>query len=384
MSHGANLVSGDPVQPERPFGLRPLVNAAGYQTRTGAAPVDRFIASAAASVLPLAVDMEEFQDIASRAIAEATGAQAGLVTACAAAGITVSVAATMTGTDHERVRQLPDTTGLKNEVVMAAGHECDFGAPVSQMIRLSGAAVASAGNGRRCSLENLEAQMSPRTAALVYVISDHVDPASAPPLDKVCALARRNDVPVIADCAAEDDLVAPVAAGADLAIFSAHKVRRGLTAGIVAGSRDLVAACRLHSCGIGRPMKVGKEGIASTIAALNRWPRLNHDEIHAQWRARSELVVQQLWDIPGLEAGVVDDRNGNPVARARVRLATRDAPGDLVRLVGSLAASSPSIVVREIDDESDAFLVDPRSLSDEEAQLVATRIARWFRSSAPA
>lgn len=97
------------------------------------------------------VEMAELQAIAGARIAKAFGAEAGMVTACSAAAIAIAVAAAMTGNDLNTIAQLPDTVGLRNRVVMQAGHECIFGAPVSQMIRLPGATVDMVGDVTGCS-----------------------------------------------------------------------------------------------------------------------------------------------------------------------------------------------------------------------------------------
>ena len=67
-----------------------------------------------------------------------------------------------------------------------------------------------------------------------------------------------------------------LAEGADIVVYSAHKFLGGPTAGIVAGRKDLVRAAFLQNRGIGRGMKVGKESIVGTIAALEAWGQRDH------------------------------------------------------------------------------------------------------------
>ena len=79
--------------------------------------------------------------------------------------------------------------------------------------------------------------------------------------------------------------------GADVAVYSAHKFLGGPTAGIVAGEAALVRAAFLQNGGIGRGMKVGKEGMAGAIAALEAWEKRDHD---ARARAGSAAICS-LW-----------------------------------------------------------------------------------------
>ena len=94
---------------------------------------------------------------------------------------------------------------------------------------------------------------------------------------------------MVADLASEYDLQGFLAAGADLVVYSAHKFLGGPTAGIVAGRKDLVRAAFLQNSGIGRGMKVGKEGIAGAIAALEAWERRDHAAIRALETRHLEL-----------------------------------------------------------------------------------------------
>ena len=358
--------------------VRRVVNGAGYLTVYGAAQVDPLVVEAVSSVLRSSVVMDELHDRACRMIASATGAEAGFVTACAAAGITVSVAAAMTGTSEARVVRLPDTTGMKDEVILIAGHDCDFGARISQMVRLAGGKPAVVGNMSNCGLGEIKRTLSDRTAAALYVVSDHVDPRSGPTLEAFCSLMKVHQVPVIVDCAAQDDLRGFLARGADAVIYSAHKVREGLTAGIVAGSADFIAACRLQDYGIGRTMKVGKEGVAGAIAALWRWQDIDHGAIQASRRARTELIADRLGRVDGLAVDIEDDRDGNPVRRVRFGPFGENSQAVASALRDSLAAADPVIALRTVDDDPSAFSIDPRSLTDGEAEYLTDRIVEAF------
>src|SRR6185437_15732386 len=106
---------------------------------------------------------------------------------------------------------------------------------------------------------------SDATAAGVFVVSHHVVDYGQVPLKRFAELCHAKGVPVIVDAASEYDLHGFLASGADLVVYSAHKFLGGPTAGIVAGRKSLVRATFLQNCGIGRGMKVGKEGIAGAI-----------------------------------------------------------------------------------------------------------------------
>ena len=125
----------------RELGLRKVINASGTMTFLGASIVVPEAVEAMARVLPQFVEIGDLQRKASAAIARLTGAEAGTVTASTASGITVAIAACMTGADLARIEQLPDICGMKHEVPLQRGHMVNYGAPVEQAVRLAGATV---------------------------------------------------------------------------------------------------------------------------------------------------------------------------------------------------------------------------------------------------
>src|SRR5256885_2322639 len=100
------------------LGLRPIINVCGTMTALGACVVVPDAIKAASDILPEWVEINDLHRKASHAIAKATGAEAGFVTASASAGITLAIAGAMTGADLARVEQLPDASGMKDEVLI--------------------------------------------------------------------------------------------------------------------------------------------------------------------------------------------------------------------------------------------------------------------------
>ncbi len=127
------------------YKLRRVINACGKMTHLCGAIVLPQIAAEASESFRHFFVLDELQAAAGRLIANATGAESGCVTACTSAGITLSVAATMSGDNVAQVLQLPDTTGMRNRVLIQKGHCVNYGQPVTQAIRLSGAVARKSG-----------------------------------------------------------------------------------------------------------------------------------------------------------------------------------------------------------------------------------------------
>lgn len=355
------------------LGLVPVINAAGTMTVIGASRVVPEAIAAVAAILPEFVDIADLQRRAGRTIAAATGAEAGFVASSSASAMAVAVAGAMTGADPAAIERLPDASGLRNEVVVQAGHLINFGAPVEQMVRLSGATVRAAGSAADVQPFHIAAAIGPRTAAALFVVSHHVVPSGQTDLATFVAICHANNVPVIVDMASEYDLTGALALGADLVVWSGHKFLGGPTAGVVAGRKDLVRTAYLQSRGIGRAMKVGKEGIVGTIAALEAWGRRDHEAIRAREQAIVALWLETLAGVPGLAVRRLPDWTGNPIDRAEVAVGT-EAGLFAWELADRLAVRTPSIRVRDDLIEGGLFHLDPCNLDAAEARDVAAAI----------
>ncbi|MGQ0653104.1 MAG: aminotransferase class V-fold PLP-dependent enzyme [Betaproteobacteria bacterium] len=322
-----------------------LINAAGPLTPLGAGLVPGQVAAEIALILAQPADMAALQALASDEIRRAFDAEAGCVTGCTAAGIAIAAAAAMTGSEVEKIEQLPDTAGMNDEIALPGGHDVWFGAKVGQMIRLSGA--------------KLVAEPGPNTAAGVYVSSHHVH--SGPSLGDF--ISKCKGVPVIVDAAGSVDIAPFLRAGAALVLASAQKNFCGPTAGIVAGRRHLVAACLAQERGIGRAMRAGKENVAGVIAGLRAW-RERKASLEMAWRRRAERLCALL-------GGTLEmDEPERRIPRARI-VARRAR-----RVSETLRGLEPPIRVWEAGVERGYFELDPRCLRDEEVEPLAKQV-KW-------
>ncbi len=360
------------IRPE--LGLRRVINVSGTMTALGASIVVPDAVRMVEGVLTEFVEIDELQRRASQTIAQATGGEAGCVTASCSSGITISVAGCMTGADLARIEQLPDTAGMKNEVLIQAGHMVHYGAPIEQAIRLAGAGVVPVGTATYAQPYQLDGRIGERTAAAVYVVSHHAVEYGQIPLEEFCRVCRARGVPVVVDAASEYDLTGFLAKGADLVCYSAHKFLGGPTAGVVTGRKDLVRAAFLQNCGIGRGMKVGKEGIAGAIAVLEAWARRDHAAVRARETVHLELWRARLSRVPGLRPTIVPDPTHNPLDRLKLQVIPTEAGTTAWALAAALAAGDPPIIVRDHEVEHGYFLLDPCNLHPGEAEVVAERI----------
>ena len=365
------------------YGLTRIINAAGKETVLTASAVLPDVIETVSEGVKTFYDLDDLNEAAGRVISDVFGAPWGCVTACAAAGITLSVAAAMTEDDPARIAGLPDTAGMRNEVILQKGHAVSFGAPITQMIRISGARVREIGNVHGVKEWHLEDAIGKDTAAAVFVVSHLTTRRGSLPLKTFVAICHERGVPVIVDGAAQSFIVSKIlSSGADLVICSAHKYLSGFTAGIVCGREDLVRTVTRQNTGIGRAMKVGKEGIIGTMAALGYRKRMDVPAWQAEQERKAGVVIRRLEGIPGVEAVLDPDPTGNPYCRARLRIDERKAGISPVTLLRTLAAGIPSIRIRDYNLDEGFLHVDVIDVTEDELAVVCGRLEEILTASA--
>ena len=353
--------------------LRPVINVSGTMTGLGASIVVAEAIQAITSILPKFVEIDELQKRASRVIGRLCNAEAGFLTASCSAAITVTVAGAMTGSDLFAVEQLPDTTGLRNEVVIMTGHMVSYGAPVEQSIRLAGAKVVAVGQSTRALGYQLAGAITDRTAAAVYVVSHHTVQYGLLTLNEFAAICHSRGVPVIVDAASEYDLTGFLKNGGDLVLYSSHKFLGGPTGGIVAGRKDLVRAAYMQNNGIGRGMKVGKESIVGAIAALQTWEKRDHPGIREREQRALNLWQDKLSQRPGVRTEIVADTTGNPLDRLKVSINPEITNITAWDLADALARGVTPVIVRDHEVEHGFFYLDPCNLHPGQEEIVLKR-----------
>jgi len=355
------------------LGLRPIVNASGTMTVLGASIMVPQAVAAMAAIATEFVEIGQLHAAAGREIAQATGAEAGFVTASCASAITLSVAGSMTGERLLAIERLPDSTGLRNEVLVQTGHLVGYGASLQQSIAMSGARVVTVGTVSGAQPYQLDEAISERTACSVFVVSHMTVQYAMLGLEQVCAICHARGIPVIVDAASEYDLRGFLARGADIVVYSGHKFLGGPTSGIVAGRKDLVRAASLHNRGIGRGMKVGKESIAGVMAALQAWQQRDHAAIRAGEDAALACWLEALGPFDAVACQRIDDPTGNPLQRLRVKVLPNRG-WSARSLADALAAGDPPVMVRDYQTDLGFFDLDPCNLHEGEAQTVARQL----------
>jgi L-seryl-tRNA(Ser) seleniumtransferase len=249
------------------------------------------------------VDIFELQKAAGKRLAELSGAESGMVTAGSAAAIAAATAGCMAGTDPARIWQLPDTTGMKHEVIMFGGRNA-----FDSAVRLTGAKIIIARTP-----EQLQSSLGP-DAAMIYttVLGEQLEAA--------ISIAKKANVPIMLDDAAGippiGNLRLYAQMGIDLFCFSGGKGLSGpQCSGLLLGRKDLIDAALANTSpwegSICRPMKVGKEEVMGCLAALEAWTKIDLNALNREWNQRVERIAVLVNTVRGVTTDIKIPEGGN-------------------------------------------------------------------------
>jgi L-seryl-tRNA(Ser) seleniumtransferase len=376
--------------------VKRIINAYGTNTRLSGGLMAPEVVAAMAEAARSCFEMPDVQAAASRAIVEATGADAGIVTAGAAAALMLGAAACMARLDPAAMNRLPDTDGLPDEFIVSRSQRNMY----DRSLRVAGGRIVEVGipdrlsgpGVRDASAGEIAEAITPRTAAVFHLAGENAEP----PLDDVVRVAHARGIPVLVDAAAQlppaSNLRRFIEQGADLVCFSGGKAIGGPQAsGILAGRQDLVSSALVQMLdldlpeaqfvappefaplnqlrflphhGIGRVAKVGKEEVAGLIAALRRFVAEDSGERTARWTAR----LQSL-DVPG--AVLVPDGAKPGLPLLELRFADR-AAAECAE--AALRARDPAVHVDAARIRRGVLAVNPIALDDADLTALAAAL----------
>jgi L-seryl-tRNA(Ser) seleniumtransferase len=374
----------------RRLGVQRVIHGAGTTTRYGGSILRPEVLETMREASQTLVNLDELNEAAGAAIARMLGAEAAFVTAGASAGLILQAAACIAGADPVKITRLPDTRGMRNEIVIQRAHRFAY----DQAYRVAGGVLVEIGLARRTQPFELEDAIGERTAAVAFLVSPFTSPPGILPLEQVLEIARPRGIPVIVDAASmlppRENLTKFLRLGADLVSFSGGKGIRGpQSTGILAGRRDLVRAAALNASpnqALGRASKTSKEEIAGLVTALELFMAEDEQAEMKRYADICAAIVDALSDIPGLRA-VVEHDPVNRVIPHAVLYFTPEWVGPSGHTVQvALAQGDPHIYVQQGAHQGgygDEIAVDPINLQPGDEQIVATRLREELTAAVP-
>ena len=299
------------------LGIRTFINAAGtYTSMTGSLMPKEVIDAINYGSLEY-VNLDELQDKVGERIAELLECEYATVSSGCFGAMSIAMAGVMSGKDPKKIKQLPDTTGLRNEVILQESHTIGY----AQALTNVGAKLVKVKTA-----EELENAINEKTAML-WFLNANTDRGDIK-WEEFVSLGKKHNIPTFIDCAADvppvDNLFKFTRIGFDMVAFSGGKGLRGpQSAGLLLGKKEYIEAARLHTPPrgetIGRGMKVNKEEVLGMLAALELYLSKDHQAEWKMWEDQIDLISESVKSIGGVETTIHVPPHANHVPSLKIR-----------------------------------------------------------------
>jgi uncharacterized pyridoxal phosphate-dependent enzyme len=361
----------------RELGVRPFINAAGTYTAMTASLMPPEVMAAVNYASKHYVMLDELHDKVGERIATLLHCDAAMVTSGAASALTLGTAAVLTGTDRQKIVDLPDLSKMKSEVIVQKSHRFGY----EHAVRNCGVRLVEVE-----TREDLERAVNKQTAMMLFYNNNN--PEGRIRDEEFVQLGKRHGIPTLNDAAADvppvDNLWKYTKMGFDLVAFSGGKGLRGpQSAGLLLGRKDLIAAARLNAPPngntVGRGLKVNKEEMLGILAALERYLANDHVAERREFDARAEAIRGGVAMLPGVKAEIFVPEVANHVPHVKISWDAAAKGLTAADAVNALRAGEPSIGTRS---EGDALVIGVWMMQPGEDKIVARRLRQVLEAPA--
>lgn len=368
------------------LGATPVINAVGSVTLLGGSTPIPEVKEAMERADSAYIPLMELQEKAGKAIAGMLDVPAAYITSGAGSALTLATAAFMAGDDDAKIQQLPDTTGMKNEILIQKRQRYHY----DRCLELAGAKLVEFGSDEKTTREDLEQAITDNTAAVHYVAMQQSPDPQALSLETTIEVAHGRNVPVMVDSAGQiyplELFGKHVRMGADFQCIAAKYMGASHSTGFAIGTEKTIRNLALQSFaayegrrvrGVGRPQKVDRQEMIGVVAAVKHWVTTNHEDRLADAERQSRAIMAPLVGIPGLRAEMIDNVIGQQPYGVNLYVDPAVAGMTANEIVDKLKNGNPSIWTR-VKEGDDWITMHVFGLYEGQDTLVGERIAALF------
>ena len=346
----------------RELGARPVLNATGSVTLLGGSTPVKEVKEAMDAADSAFIPLIELQAAAGKVVADIIGVPAAYFTSGAGSALTLVTAAMMAGDDDDKIEQLPDTTGMKNEIVIQKRQRYWY----DRCLELAGAKLVEAGTDEGTSEQDLIDAIGEKTMA-VHFFAHEQDPADPKilPVETIIRIAHEKGVYATVDAAGQiyplENFGKYVKMGADFQCIAAKYMGAPHSTGMALGTEEMIHLISLQSFtgyetrrirGIGRPQKMDRQEMVGVVAAVKRWFSMNHEDRLARSEQMSNQLAAPLKGVPGVTVEMNQNIIGHQPFGVFVSVDPAVTGKTNQDIVDALKAYEPSIWTRVPDGAS--------------------------------
>ena len=370
---------GSTGNPYDELGVKTVINCEGTMTVLGGSVLRPELEAVMAQAGRHFVRIADLEVAAGKRISELLKlpeAYGAIVTSGAAAAMQSGLAGILTGDNEQFIKQIPDLTGMKSEVIIQKSHRNPF----DHQLRTTGIKLVVIE-----TRDELRKAINDKTAMMHF--SNFANGAGQIKVDEWIKLGKEYKIPCMNDAAADTPPVSHLwdyaNMGYDLITFSGGKALRGpQCAGLLIGRKDLVANALLnnspHEDTIGRSQKVGKEEIVGMVKALELYLNEDHESLWKQWQGSLEYVSSQITRVPGVTTSYFVPDIANHVPHMAITWESSKISLAAKEVSQRLRDANPSIVMGG-GEERPGLAMCSFMLQPGEDKIVAQQLTKIFR-----
>ncbi len=359
------------------LGIRTVINGNATLTRLGGSIMPSEVVAAMVDASKHFVDIIELQKRVGEEIAKLTHNEAAYVSCGAAAALTLSTAACVTGLDATKREKLPHLdASMKSEVIVHRHGRVGYDFAVRQV----GVTFVEIGDENGTTSDELESAITEKTAAIFYFANPSREHLWVP-YEKAISIAQKHGVPLIVDAAAQlpppENLWHFTQMGADLALFSGGKGLQGpQSSGLIVGKKSLIEAIAFNGPPhpfIGRGMKVGKEELVGLLAAVEWYLNQDHSEVQQSYEDQVTYYAEVFKDIQGVTVHrSFPSEAGQPMPRTEIRFDTEQLGITRDEILQQLQTGDPAIDIA--GGGENGVVINGQTLMPGEVEIIAQRL----------
>ena len=363
------------------LGVTTVINGQGTMTVLGGSLMRPEVESVMALAGHRFVNIPELEVAAGKRIAEMLKLPpdySALVTSGAAAAMLSGLAGILTRDNPQFIRQIPDLTGMKSEVIIQKSHRNPF----DHQLRATGIRLVEV-----VDRDDLRKAVNEKTAMMHF--SNFANAAGQIKVEEWAKFGKEYKVPTFIDAAADTPPVSHLwdyaYMGYDLIAFSGGKAIRGpQCAGLLVGRKDLVSYALLnnspHEDTIGRSQKVGKEEIVGMVKALECYLQEDHDALSKEWQHRLELISSEVSKVPGVTTKFSVPDIANHVPHMEIRWDKRISATP--KEIGAALRKGKPAIVLSTGEEGEVLSLNSFMLQPGEDKIIADAVVAVLKAHA--
>ena len=373
------------------LGIKPIINAIGSVTLLGGSTQPQQVIDAMQSAQDMYVPMDELEQKAGDYISKLFGAEACYVTSGAGSALTLTTAAFMAGDNDDLIVRLPDTTGMKDQILIQSRQRYHY----ERCLTYAGAKLVEFGSEELVTADDLENSITDKTVAVHYVANETFSDPKALSLEETIKIAKKNNLYVMVDAAGQiyplENLSKYSNMGADSVSYAAKYFGAPHSTGFVIGTREVVDKVALQSFisyemrrvrGVGRPQKIDRQEIIGAVEAAKIWMNINHEDRLAKAEKLCIKIASYINNIEGIEVEVQENTLGHDPHGVKITLTKNNS--SLIDVQNALRDGNPAIWIRCDQDMDGNFngnlaRISPFGLYDGEEEIVGERLAEELR-----